>query len=369
MKRYKDIKVSTTENISGIKILQHIKPISAHTVLGTNVFSDFLGGITDLIGGKSESYQKRLKSIYNDAISEIKQSCYEVGGNCVIGLKVDIDEISGKGKSMFMITAIGTAVLGESITAEKKVIKKQDGKIYPEDIEFLENRLMLLEMLEDKSLKLTDNNWKFIIDNKIVEVIPFLLDRLEKRFAYSEENLKVYLEQLYDYFSLLDAEISTSYLYDYIEQTNFKTGLNIVEIIKKLYLLDYDKTIKIIESSKLDAQKIGLHLSTLEKSYYTIDDIEKIENLISKIDVSFIERIQIQTTTVKQFLKSIEKEVWICGECQKPNEMDLAKCHYCKKDKYGFARADLTPKKVKDYLNKKILLIKELANSKNIKSI
>jgi uncharacterized protein YbjQ (UPF0145 family) len=366
MKRYNDIKVSTTENISGIKILQHIKPISAHTVLGTNVFSDFLGGITDLIGGKSESYQKRLKSIYNDAISEIKQSCYEVGGNCVIGLKVDIDEISGKGKSMFMITAIGTAVLGESITVEKKIIKKQDGKIYPEEIEFLENRLMLLEMLEDKSLKLTDNNWKFIIENKIVEVIPFLLDTLEKRFIYSDENIKVYLEQLYDYFSLLDAEISTSYLYDYIEQTNFKTGLKIVKIIKKLYLVDYDKIIKIIGSSKLAVQKIGLHLSSLEKSYYTANDIEKIENLILKIDVSFKERIQIQTTTKKQFLKSIDKEVWICGVCQKANEMNLTNCYYCKNDKYGFVKAELKPKKVKDYLNKKIFLIKELANSKSI---
>jgi hypothetical protein len=30
--------------------------------------------------------------------------------NAIIGLKVDFDEISGKGKSMFMMSALGTAV-------------------------------------------------------------------------------------------------------------------------------------------------------------------------------------------------------------------------------------------------------------------
>jgi len=83
MAKPKDILVTTTSSIEGMKIIRHLQPISAHIVLGTNLFSDFLGGLTDVFGGKSRSYQKRLNLIYEDAIKEIKYSCYEIGGNCV----------------------------------------------------------------------------------------------------------------------------------------------------------------------------------------------------------------------------------------------------------------------------------------------
>ena len=115
----KDILVITTSSADGIKIKKYLKPVSAHIVAGTNLFSDFFGGLTDVFGGRSQSYQKQLTSLYNEAIERIKIAAYELGANCIIGLSIDMDEISGKGKSMFMLTAIGTAVV-----LEKEVIEK-----------------------------------------------------------------------------------------------------------------------------------------------------------------------------------------------------------------------------------------------------
>ena len=124
----KDILVITTSSVEGLKIKQYLKPISAHIVAGTNLFSDFLASFSDVFGGRSQSYQKQLTSLYNEATDRIKLAAYEIGANCVIGLNIDLDEISGKGKSMFMITALGTAVILEKeeflksspgITAEK----------------------------------------------------------------------------------------------------------------------------------------------------------------------------------------------------------------------------------------------------------
>ncbi|MEZ7515735.1 YbjQ family protein [Flavobacterium frigidarium] len=111
MANLKDILVLTTSNTQGLTIVKHLKPVSAHLVAGTNIFSDFLGGLTDVFGGRSNSYQKQLSSLYDEAIELIKFNTYEIGGNCIIGLSIDMDEISGKGKSMFMLTAIGTAVV------------------------------------------------------------------------------------------------------------------------------------------------------------------------------------------------------------------------------------------------------------------
>ena len=46
-----------------------------------------------------------------------------LGANAVVGLKIEFDEISGKGKSMFMVTAYGTAVI---ISPEVEKIKKTE---------------------------------------------------------------------------------------------------------------------------------------------------------------------------------------------------------------------------------------------------
>ena len=96
-----------------------MKPVSAHIVAGTNLFSDFFASFSDVFGGRSQTYQKQLSSLYNEAIERIKYAAFELGANCVVGLSIDMDEISGKGKSMFMLTAVGTAVVLEREVTEK----------------------------------------------------------------------------------------------------------------------------------------------------------------------------------------------------------------------------------------------------------
>ena len=38
---------------------------------------------------------------YDEAIAKLKREAYEIGANCIVGLGVNMDEISGKGKEMF----------------------------------------------------------------------------------------------------------------------------------------------------------------------------------------------------------------------------------------------------------------------------
>ena len=54
----KDVLVVTTSSVDGLKVKRYLKPVSAHIVAGTNLFSDFLGGLTDVFGGRSQTYQK-----------------------------------------------------------------------------------------------------------------------------------------------------------------------------------------------------------------------------------------------------------------------------------------------------------------------
>ena len=102
--------VSTTSSIANMTIEKHIDLVSANIVIGSNMFSDIAASFTDLFGGQSKSYQNKLKGINNQVIDELKLQASNIGANAIIGLKINFDEISGGGKSMFMVSAVGTAV-------------------------------------------------------------------------------------------------------------------------------------------------------------------------------------------------------------------------------------------------------------------
>ena len=104
-----NVKVTTTSGFEGVKIEKYLEPITAHVVVGVNFFKDFLSGFSDFFGGKSSAYQNTLGSINDEVINELRKKAYSKGANCVLGLKIDNDEVSAQGKSMMMVTALGTA--------------------------------------------------------------------------------------------------------------------------------------------------------------------------------------------------------------------------------------------------------------------
>lgn len=103
--------ITTTNSIQNHDIVKYLGVINANQVLGVNFFSDALAGISDIFGGNSGTYRRNLDNLYEQVIALLKQKASSIGANAIIGIQIDFDEISGKGKSMFMITAVGTAVV------------------------------------------------------------------------------------------------------------------------------------------------------------------------------------------------------------------------------------------------------------------
>lgn len=101
--------ITTTNIIDGRPIEKYIDTICTNIVIGANIFSDIAASFTDFFGGYSNSYKNKLESIYKEAIKDLKTKAVNIGANAIIGLNIDFDEISGSGKSMFMISVSGTA--------------------------------------------------------------------------------------------------------------------------------------------------------------------------------------------------------------------------------------------------------------------
>jgi uncharacterized protein YbjQ (UPF0145 family) len=357
----KDVLVVTTSSVDGLKVKRYLKPVSAHIVAGTNLFSDFFGGLTDVFGGRSHTYQKQLTSLYNEAIERVKYAAYEIGANCIVGLNIDMDEISGKGKSMFMLTAVGTAVILEKEVAEKAILPKSDEKLENvgvDRINILRSKKAIIEKANSGSLTLNDDIWNFITTNQVDEVFPFLLKKFSEAIAYeqtSPETSEKFYKLLVGYVDALPEQKKLELLYSGINEQNEQIALKLSGIIKELNLFDFNRSMELLKSDNFQTQKRGVRVVTYDKSFYSRQDMQDLQTIRDFIQTTFVERGA--RTMKKQLLSSKEKEVWTC-ECGKTNEMG-AYCSGCGQDIYGFKQSEVKPAAADNYIGQKIELISE----------
>jgi uncharacterized protein YbjQ (UPF0145 family) len=100
--------LTTTSTLEG-KQIEYLGLVSGEAILGTNFVRDFFANITDVIGGRSGTYEKGLRDGKQLALSEMKEEARALGANAVIGIDLDYETV-GNGGSMLMVTASGTAV-------------------------------------------------------------------------------------------------------------------------------------------------------------------------------------------------------------------------------------------------------------------
>ena len=102
--------LTTINQISGYSIDKYKGMVNANQVIGVNIISEWIAAITDVVGGTSGTFRRKLDSVYSDVLSTLSNKAKEMGANAIVGIKMDFDEVSANGKSMFMLAAQGTAV-------------------------------------------------------------------------------------------------------------------------------------------------------------------------------------------------------------------------------------------------------------------
>ncbi|GAB4133270.1 MAG: heavy metal-binding domain-containing protein [Ignavibacteriales bacterium] len=104
--------VVTTNNIEGKKITKYLGLVTGEAIMGANIFKDLFAGIRDIVGGRSEAYEKELRTAKEIAIAEMTDNARMLGGNAVIAVDLDYETV-GQNGSMLMVSASGTAVILE----------------------------------------------------------------------------------------------------------------------------------------------------------------------------------------------------------------------------------------------------------------
>lgn len=100
---------TTTNTMEGRQIGQYLGLVTGETIMGANIFRDFLAGITDMIGGRSDAYEDKLAEARETAIREMQEIAQGKGADAVVGIDIDY-QVLGSSNGMLMVTATGTAV-------------------------------------------------------------------------------------------------------------------------------------------------------------------------------------------------------------------------------------------------------------------
>ena len=101
--------LTTTHTLENKNINEYLGLVSGEAIIGANLFKDLFASITDIVGGRSSSYESVLKEAKEDALKEIQENAERMGANAVVGIDLDYETVGSNG-SMLMVSASGTAV-------------------------------------------------------------------------------------------------------------------------------------------------------------------------------------------------------------------------------------------------------------------
>jgi uncharacterized protein YbjQ (UPF0145 family) len=102
--------ISTTPTLEGRAIREYRGIVSGEAILGASVFSDILASVTDVVGGRSATYERELGLARKFALEGIARKAADLGANAIVGVDIDY-EVLGANNGMLMVSATGTAVV------------------------------------------------------------------------------------------------------------------------------------------------------------------------------------------------------------------------------------------------------------------
>jgi uncharacterized protein YbjQ (UPF0145 family) len=100
---------TTTSTIQGREVESYLGVVFGDAVLGVNILKDLLGGLRDIVGGRSGTYERELGMARDTALANLTAQARALDADAVIGIDFDYEAL-GTNNGMLMVTVTGTAV-------------------------------------------------------------------------------------------------------------------------------------------------------------------------------------------------------------------------------------------------------------------
>ncbi|MBR0599027.1 heavy metal-binding domain-containing protein [Sinanaerobacter chloroacetimidivorans] len=344
----KSMIITTTNSVEGKEIIEYLGIISDRIVVGAGLFSEFFASFTDLVGGRSGKFEARMNELYNHLMSSLEAQARKIKADAVIGLKVDMDEISGKNSQMFMISGVGTAVKlscddcennEEELTNEEVIVTEDEIKQNVFKLE-VEETLPIIEnsFANSKIYSLTSEliskayDLGYIDKDFVLKLLPHISDINQEGITEEVECLNKFITYLKSYY-LEDCHfILTKYIKDGLLNGRREFHKSWKAFAQNISF-PYSEIYKLInEINFVNWEDYVFPLLERRVTTYYKKDIDYILKILEQLDN--LEPINVTIETQRNGLKSFQ--VWVCPYCGNKNAIDDKSCSKCKTDKKGF---------------------------------
>jgi uncharacterized protein YbjQ (UPF0145 family) len=330
--------ITTTDLIHGWSVTGYKGLVTAHVVAGTGFFSDFAAGWTDVFGGRSQTYQRQMAAIEEEALESLRHAAVERGANWVIGARIDFDEISGKGMQMFMVSAQGTAVNAVATPAETPdatTTLRVPGTAVRDQIrkDSIRRRLPAIESGE---WPVTEDVLESLCDARLPEAVPLCI-RIALSDEQSQSPRKKQLAK--QALRLAPRHATRDELHEMMLQSQH-AAIGAMELYRDLGLLDVRWVMQQISAPEKHARHVGLQvLSQCVATTYSDEDIPVLRALRTAVTKAFPETAR--EVDVKNLLGGHGRK-WRC-ERGHDNALENQRCATCDIDRRGLPRGNYGP--------------------------
>ncbi len=251
--------VTTTSSIEGWSIEKYYGVVTYQLVIGANIFRDVFSSFRDIFGGAAKGYQKDLQNMEEIALANLKKKASQLGANLILGLRLDFDEVSGGGKSMFMLSASGTAAFGR--TDNEQTFEEQNELIPSDKLNYEIERERLKE-------KVFSDSFSIQYAKQIEPLLEYKIDAVEKVVSYIDNHLAYFDESkdlLTEYFLNVSKESINNFLCsDLLLSIQKETFIKIVDILEIVHWFNYDVLFSLLKSDNPKANMSALYLLKFE---------------------------------------------------------------------------------------------------------
>ncbi|MDZ7720132.1 MAG: YbjQ family protein [Balneolaceae bacterium] len=336
--------ITTNDYFQGKEIEAYLGQVNEQIVIGANIFRDVFASFRDVFGGQTKGYKKELDKLKQAAINGLEQEAKKLQANGVIGFNMDLDEISGGSKSMFMLNVYGTAVKFADDEKDKES-SQIEGAITSEKLEYEVTRKELKEKIEDGSKPFSQIGINELTEFKIYGVLNEGIEELGNAYA-DDEDLTKYIE-------IVPQKEIEELLFQKIQMITSRYWNIILTALENRNWFNSKLILKLLQDDDPIRRFRGLQLCEVEKDFYKKDDIQNLSNISDF--VKSVMNSQIKTVVEEGTFKKHEK--WICPRCLRKLSMDMDQCNCGSKNRYGLT--DYSPKELIDTLSKRAEVLKE----------
>ncbi len=93
-------------------VVEYRGVVAANVTAGRHAGKDFLAGLRNFFGGRSQSWENTLQEAQQQALRELCSLAEERGANGIVAIDLE-DEVVGAGGGMINVKVVGTAVVVE----------------------------------------------------------------------------------------------------------------------------------------------------------------------------------------------------------------------------------------------------------------